>query len=458
MYASLELPCETCQERGLPCKNKTWPPKSKHHSPQGIVSIPIIPALEISRISAFPDLALLNDSERGFLTKFHSFRYPSLYRPLLSLTSRLGSHGAIELYQVTDFNCCSSISFRSAVFVLMSYLKNNDPSDTSEPSDTSLYIAKYRREAQTCIDNGSLLELVYASYVLTIYGIVGGESVQMAMKCCDHFCKCVVALTRKQKGTDDWIEMLWRDVLSALYYVHRDLIVFKSSLECVVQWETLVGTSYCLLVSEEDIANLPLSMTTEKICHKIKSLSIYMQFYIDLFLIRVNFTEQEAETKVARDRLHNILDRIIRLVSHLSNISDYIHHAYRMEPGVSPINDGTAANTFLDFAAVEPRALKAGTEPLVRDTALALLYAFARLIKNMLELTVDFDEKVNSEIYHSAFAICRLCANLSIEKPMQSWLVKRSLFWAGIILTEAKFPQGYIPFLSLSNPSSALLD
>ena len=340
----------------------------------------------------------------------------------------------------------------------MSYLKNNDPSDTSEPSDTSLYIAKYRREAQTCIDNGSLLELVYASYVLTIYGIVGGESVQMAMKCCNHFCKCVVALTRKQKGTDDWIEMLWRDVLSALYYVHRDLIVFKSSLECVVQWETLVGTSYCLLVSEEDIANLPLSMTTEKICHKIKSLSIYMQFYIDLFLIRVNFTEQEAETKVARDRLHNILDRIIRLVSHLSNISDYIHHAYRMEPGVSPINDGTAANTFLDFAAVEPRALKAGTEPLVRDTALALLYAFARLIKNMLELTVDFDEKVNSEIYHSAFAICRLCANLSIEKPMQSWLVKRSLFWAGIILTEAKFPQGYIPFLSLSNPSSALLD
>src|SRR5271170_755545 len=245
MYASLELPCEICQERGLPCKNKTWPPKSKHHSPQGLVSIPIIPVLDISRISASPDLALLNPIEWRFLKKFHSFQYPSLYRPFLSLTSRLGTHGAVELYHVTDFNCYSSIPFRSAVFVLMSYLKNNDP------SDTSLYIAKYRREAQTCINNGSLLELVYASYVLTIYSIVGGESVQMAMECCHDFCKCVVVLTRKQKGTDDWIEMLWRDVLSALYYVHRDQIVFMFSLECVVPWEKLVGTSYCLLVSEE---------------------------------------------------------------------------------------------------------------------------------------------------------------------------------------------------------------
>ena len=130
-----------------------------------------------------------------------------------------------------------------------------------------------------------------------------------------------------------------------------------------------------------------------------------------------------------------------------------------MEPGVSPINDGTAANTFLDFAAVEPRALKPGTEPLVRDTALALVYAFARLVKNMLEVTFnDVDEKVNSEIYNSATAICRLCANLSIEKPMESWIVKRSLFWAGIIFTESKFPEGYTPFLVPSNPSRTFIN
>src|SRR5277367_1388207 len=424
-----------CQERGVECKNKTWPPKSKKNSPQRTVSTPLatVPALRLSRISASPDLELLNTSEWKLLLGFESFQYPSLYRPLLSLTSRLGSDGAVEFYRVHEFNCYSSVLYRSAVFVLMSYLKNSDTSDPSDPSDISLYIAKYRREAQKCIDNGSLLELVYASYVVTIYSIVGGESVQMAMNYCHHFCKCVVALTRKQKSTDDWIEMLWRDALTALYYVHRDLIVLKSSLECVEQWERLVGTSYCLLVSEEDIANLPLSMTTEKICHKVKSLSIYLQFYLDLFLIRINFTEQAAETKVARDHLYSILDRIIRLVSHLSSISDYIHHAYRMEPCATPIDP--AANTFLHFAAVEPRGLKAGAEPLARDTALALLYVFARLLKNMLEPTADVNENVNSEIYLSAIAICRLCVNLPIVWPMETWLVQRSLFWAGIILT-----------------------
>ena len=330
----------------------------------------------------------------------------------------------------------------------MSYLNLNKPSETSETSETSHYLSKYIQEAQECLDNGSFQELVYASYLVTIYSIIGGDSVQMAMRYCQHFCKCIVVLRRKRKTTDDWIELLWRDVLSALYYVHRDMILFQRSMECMLRWEALLTTSYCLLVPEEDIKNLPLSMTTEQICHKIKSLAVYMQFYLDIFLIRVNINEDAAETKVARVRLYSILDRLLRLVSHLSNISAYIYHAYRLEFNATPVNDPTAS-TFLHFAPVEPRGLKAD-EPMVRDTALALVYAFARLLKNMLEPTADVDERVRSEIYRSAMAMCRLCANLSIELPMEAFLVKRSLFWAGIVLTESKFPLGQLLTLDVS--------
>lgn len=416
------------------------PPHSNSKKSHIAVTPPAPSALSTLRMFAIPDIEGLSVRERGYLRDFHSFKYPAPYRPLLSLTSRLGYPGAVELYQVFDLNGYSSNLYRSAIFVLMSYyLKSNNPSDTDDTDETTRYIIKYRGEVQDYLNNDSLVEVVYASYVVAIYSIVGGDSVKVAMTYCHDFCKSIVALTRKQGTMDDWIELLWRDALTALYYVHRNMII-GYSVELLDKWEALLDTSYCLLIKYADVDDIPVSMKTEQICHKIKSLSIYMQFYLDIFLIRVNLTEGSPEMTIARDRLYSILGRIIRLVSHLSNISDYIYHAYRQVP----ISD-LSANCFSLYAAVEPRGLKAGAEPLVRDTALALLYAFARLLKNMLEPTADINEKINSGIYQSAIAICRLCANLSVEVPMETWIVKRSLFWAGMVLTENKYPLGQLP-------------
>ena len=217
-------------------------------------------------------------------------------------------------------------------------------------------------------------------------------------------------------------------------------------MESVAQWEELLETSYCLLASEDDIADLQPPMTTEKICHKIRFLCVYMQIYLDQFLIRINVAEHAAETQFSRDRLYSIVGRTMRLVSHLSNISDYICHAYKMEPGLSPFNSPTT-KTFLQFADVQPRALNATDDPDIRDTALALLYAFARLLKNMLEPTADADENVLSEPHRSAIAISRICATVPIEGYVETLLVKRSLFWAGVILTESTFPLGQILFV-----------
>ena len=101
-------------------------------------------------------------------------------------------------------------------------------------------------------------------------------------------------------------------------------------------------------------------MTTEKICHKIESLSVFMQIYLDQFLNRVNGAENARETRLARDRLYSILNRIIQLVERLSNIADYIHHAYNMEQNAS-------VSEFMRFAPIQPRGLKAVSTPYIRD-------------------------------------------------------------------------------------------
>ena len=389
--------------------------------------------------------------EKWHLQEFQSFRYPSPFRPLLAFTSSLGSHVSIELYNVIEINQYTSNLYRAAVFVLMSHLKT--------PADTSRYLEKYHLAEKLCFRNGSLEELVYASYVVTIYSIIGGQSVLMALRYCYRFCRFVVELTKKRGCTDDWTELLWRDALVSLYYVHRDTILSgKDSTGFVEEWRKLLDTSYSLLVGEDDIANLPLSMTTEKICHKVTSLAVYFHLYLDQFLARIN-ADEHAKTAVARDRLYSISDRIVRLVTHVRNISDYLYHAYDMKRSSTPIND-PPANMFLNYIQVEPRGLKTSSEPLSRDTALAILYAFARLIKNLLQLTTtpNENEKVDLEISRSAVAICRLCANIPIQWRMETFLVKRSLFWAGLVLTETKHLSGQMPFLPSFNCFRASLD
>ena len=426
-----------CQQRGLTCTPKTWGPKREKNSSQRNFSTSAATSIPPKPISL--DSEKLDDCDLQYLGVFHRFTFPSPYRPLLSFTSGLGvERGCIEFYNITDINCFQSTLYRSAVLVLMSHLQN------SESSDTVRYLAKYNREARKCLGDGSYEELVYSSYVIAIYSIIGGESIHMAINHCRQFCGFLVQLSRTQKRMDDWVELLWRDLLACLYYVHRDVVVFKKSLECVAQWQELLETSYSLLVSEDDISNLPLSMTTEKICHKINSLSVYMQIYLDQFLIRVNAAENAEATKITRIRLYSILDRIVQLVARLPHISDYIYHAYYLKSTLTGVNF-LATNDFLTFPNVRPRALKAGSEPNSRDTALAILYAFSRLLRNMLEPTAD-DDRYKREIRNSALAICRLCANLPIENPIETHLVERSLFWAGIILTESRFPSGQTPF------------
>lgn len=203
-------------------------------------------------------------------------------------------------------------------------------------------------------------------------------------------------------------------------------------------------------------------MTTQMILNKVRSLSIHMQFYLDCFLFLSSSEADVARTKDIRDRLYNVLNRIVQLIRHLPNIGDYIYHAYSLLPGYDSCSDAHgAANGFLGFADVQPRGLILARDPKERDAALALLYAFARLLKNLLNSTAESGENVTTEIYHSAFALCRLCAsfpNRSAKTQNFVLFTKRSLFWAGMVLPKWKYQAGKYTHCDLFDESSSCLD
>ena len=355
----------------------------------------------------------------------------------------------IPLYKVQRPQ--SSTLFQFAVSVFMAYQQNK-----RGQQETQRYLLEFFNASQRGVCSSSIqVDIVYGSYVMAVYSLIAGESLQRALSNCLLLCQSFANLEQSgivEREELSWIEMLWQEVMFSLYYIHRE-ILFRGIAgrarveESFDQFYKMLNISRFLLPSEQDIAWLPLSMNTETICQKIQTLSIYMQVYFEYFLFRKSRGDEHVENiQEIITALQSILEKIIHLITHLSNIPDFIHDAYSIRSDATPNFDGQVENEFLHYPNIRPRGLKSAADPKPRDTALALLYTFARLIKNLLKQnTTAANDELLTEIEHSSIALCRLCATFppsSFEMPMTPLLVKRTLFWAGLILTKSKFPSG----------------
>jgi hypothetical protein len=394
-------------------------------------------------MSASPEGENLTAFDRVHINNFYklwSDVSPTRCAPVF-FASQLGSHVGVPLHNPGAISHNSTV-FRFAISVIMSHLTN------AYSSDTHVYLRTYYEEARRCINESSLLEVVFASYVVAMYSIIGGASIKMAINTCSQFSSAVVHLVRSNKDVDfEWIELLWQNVLSSLYYVHLDSILFSDQQKpeelasSIRDRQQLISQSHSLLPTESDISRLPLSMTTEMILHKIRTLSIHLQFQCDHFLFQA-IVDRETTPPIS-ESLDSILSRIIELIPRLSNISDYIYHTYSTK--LSAYDDSLPTG-FLDYQHVHARGLK--PEPKERDTALAILYVFARLLKNMLEPKLD-SAAVSTDLSQSAIALCRLCASFSSPlTPMATLLIKRTLFWARMGLVGSTFSLGRFPMFS----------
>ena len=368
----------------------------------------------------------------------------------------------IPLYKIQRPH--SSTLFQFSVSVFMAYQQNNH-----DQLETERYLLEFFNAPQRCVFNSSIqIDIVYGSYVMAVYSLVAGESLQRALTNCLLFCQSIGKLKQYrivEREELSWIEMLWQEVMFSLYYVHRE-ILFRGIgerarvEESLDQFYEMLNVSTFLLPSEKDLRSLPLSMNTETICQKIMTLSIYMQLYFEYFLFRKSRGNENTQEIV--EVLQSVLEKIIRLIPHLSNIPDLIYNAYSLDSDGGPNSDSPVANGFLHYPNKRPRSLKSAADPKLRDISLALLYTFARLLKNLLkQSTTAANDELVMEIEHSSKALCRLCATIprsSFQMRMTPLLVKRTLFWAGLILTKSKFASGTCLLRLFSDLYRSLMD
>jgi len=334
--------------------------------------------------------------------------------------------------------------YRHAISIIMSYL--NYRSGAYNSSEADEHINKYRMEAIKCINQGTFAELEFAAYVVVSWSLMAGPSLETAIRYCLQFGHITRVLLRSSTENVDraWVEDLWQDVLMSLYHIHLDVILFNcltkpellhSSLKDL---QMIVDQSFSILPTEDEVSRLPRSMTTEMLLHKTCMLSIYLQYYLEYFLYQAIVNDNP--TISPRKGLTDVLTRIAELIPRVSGISDYIHHAY-LTPS-SSAQDDELPGRFLHYPHLVTRGLK--SEPRERDTTLAILYVFAKLLKGLLDPKPD--DGILEEIRQSAIALCRLCASFTAPaSPSATLLIKRTLFWARMGLTHPMFKDGNPP-------------
>jgi len=355
----------------------------------------------------------------------------------------------------------SSQLHRLAVLAFMSYFKTKKSN-----VQTFEYLSRFYQQLLKGSSARSTLEVVYAWYVVAIYTIMDGESIDVAIDHCHQFCRAFVSLRLSSWDDDElmYLETLWREMLDSLYYQHRDGIRLGDLTEPTDLTDLQLSTqkihdmlqmSSAILPSQRRILRFnPTSR--EWICQNIVTLLIYLQYYFDHFLFRLNYTSKESES--LRTALRDILDRLLPLYAQLPDIQAYVDGAYSM-----PF-DGDEYD-FLSFLPVPPQRAVKTFDRKARDTCAAFAYVFARMLRNMLDTNVNGNKNISDEIYRSALALCRLCATIPSRDSYPErynvivWMTHRTLFWAGMVLTRSRFPAGKISSLfPFANMCSSRMD
>jgi hypothetical protein len=375
--------------------------------------------------------------------------------PLTILTAS-DFRGAFSHITVSTYNtgaAHTSPLHRLAILVFMSYLK-----EKKSTVATFEYLDRFYRQAIDFYKSGAVLDVIYAWYIVSAYTQMGGDSIEMAISHYHQYLRVFLALRPMIHDNDElqYLDTIFLTTLLCLSCQYRipiglDYLGHPAALlQTFEKIESLLQLGSGILPSLQQIAIAPRYASELWVCNNVELLTMYMQYYLEAFLFRVNYVSSDSrEIENRRFVLRDICDRLMQLIRQLPAIPEYIHDAY----SVSPLFDDEeishrGGQTFLHYPPVRPRSVKSpSTPPAERDTAIALAYTFARLLRNMLDPNADGNEDTLADIYLSAIALCRLCASLPYlgHSCINITIPHRTLFWAGLILTKSRFPAGQSP-------------
>jgi hypothetical protein len=396
-----------------------------------------------------PSEQLLLPNDRDYL-KFYdiTFRKGLKSRELMYVSAAISY---VPFYSI-DLDVASR-PMMAAALALASFAQHGERND-----DTDSYYTLYLKAASVfkAIANKNLSSLMYASYVMAILYCLYEQSTQEVLVHCAQFCRLVDVNFQGEKDRS-WLIALWHSVVRSAYHhywvqqnldcfgsvdaraitvKHADLSIQIRRPDLVIdsQWRQLsLNTLLDILrISAPFTSTEDVSLDTSTHLHN--SL-LYFQIYLEYFLFQAaTRPELKAVHHTSAEQLRTILVRIVSMIEHLPQCTTLLEEwsqGYQMilvAPNMIDF-ENAGSSSICKCKCLQLRFL----DPL----SITMLYGSARLfVKLLSSYDLDHNEDDVFEACNLALATVHLiwATKTMVSETTYPALVRRSLFWSGIVL------------------------
>lgn len=312
---------------------------------------------------------------------------------------------------------------------------------------------------------------------MVVYSCCCVESFESVLVNCLQFCRVIRAWISERRTSllvdCEWIVTLWQSSILAVFDIHRSLYILSKrgkgfyldnmSLIDVSIQEDQLDDSWRMDITIKDmleIIDVSSSVLLMEPCtvaitprQQLQTLLIYKQIYFEHFIHEVNYKADitifaglsnhnlVVRSAIARQQLMDVLYRITEVISHIPNMARLLNHAQDIE---RYLNKHTPPPSFqFNFLRRFPPLFGHDNSRVERpDIYFALIYFSATLFTAMLDPHIDYKENSQRLMFHSALALCRLVHGSRRIDADNFSLIRRSIFWAGLVLTNTRYPVG----------------
>ena len=438
-----ELPCNRCVSKRYACGEKTFGPNSQIAVEGKRDDTTIVRLSPVYRTLGSPceELLLPNDM---FYLQF----YDTTFRKLTIKFGRIILVGYNVVYLRHHNFDITSRPIRAA---LLAFASLSLPTDCE--ADTYAYYGIYYRTASESIAKKDVVSLMYASYVMALVSCLHEASTHDALVHCAQFCRTVQAFSERTGVSAkelSRLKELWLDVIRTAYlyywfdqYRHEwNEAAVRSTTDVFLEVHRRDDYVASNRLSDlNDLAemltiSMPFVLVDAAQCFdpyvQLHCNSTYMQVYMERRLFEV-FVTREIATSTSTMSLHSVLVQIISLIEHLHRPPCILRERWLRcynSISLSTLPDLRSNHDILCTGGVRSSSA-------FLDIGVTILYISSRLLLNLLCCDLDRNEDEQLEVHKSALATVHLLRSAESDFSKEagySALLRRTLFWAGLIL------------------------
>ena len=486
-----DLPCKRCVDKRYSCSEKLLGPKSLTIAENKQKELATLRS-SVSRPIGTPADQLLLPNDMAYLQYYDViFRTQFRRRPRDSKSIWLSSGSFSVLgscifrvpFHNVDFDL-NSRPIRAAILALASLERHGERRD-----DADSYYTIYYRAASDAVARRDVTSLIYASYVMAIVNCLYEEHLPDVLVHCTQFCRAVRAAFEEDLLGEE-CSVMWQSVVLAVYERHW-MGLYNGGPNIHPLWREPPGFHYSWSFSCSPATAKMRTPTDrwrkERLDALVEILTIssplvsfqagrsdvrvqlsthlfYLQILYENFLFHANsVTESRVITKTpnpSRESLHAVLVQIIELIERLPTRCSLLDAWFRCYSTISTVTD------LSDDASCEAADSISG----LHSCEITMLYSSARMLIGLVRSDPDYREVCNSalatvRLIWSARSIISqrrshvVAGSLFSGGTDHAILIRRSLFWAGLILYKGDDLRGngYPSVESLTSPRETIL-